>query len=192
MKRLALAVASSAVIFSLLSSITFAQSATSSSTRKEQMASREAALKAKLQVFQDKKKAEATQRIDTNLNKVNQKRTANAMQQLDKMSDILNRLDSTVSKASADGKDTTQALAAITSAKSAIDSAKKAVYNQSQKQYNLTVTSESKIKADAQTARDGLKTDLKSIHSLVVAARQVVANAISTTKSTLGGKKSGK
>ncbi len=203
MGKLALGLVFSAIALSFLATSTFAQTATSSTTKKERavqrtenvkdkVASREAALKEKLAKFRDKKKAEATERIDNNLNKVNQKRMEMMLQHLDKMSSMLTRLENIVSRATTDGKDTSQATAAISSARSAVNSAKVTIQTQSQKQYNLTVTSEGKVKDDAKSARDNLRTDLQSAHNLVVTARQAVASAISTTKSTLGGSTNGK
>lgn len=207
MNRFALGVATSALALSLLSTTAFAKDSTPSGTRlpkleeraqniqtrientREKIASREATLKAKLQAFRDKKKAEAVDRIDTNLNKVNQNRTGEMTRNLTKMSDILTKLDTYAGQASSSGKDVSSATAAITSAKAAVLTAQAAVTEQSQKNYTLTITSEAKAKDDATSARNQLKTDLMATHQKVVDARQTVAKAIAATRTAIGGTK---
>lgn len=159
---------------------------------KERVASREAALKTKLAKFKDKKKALVAERVGANLSKVNEKRTTHYTNVLTKLTDILARLEARVNQASAGGKDTTAAVNAIGEARVSIASAKIVVDAQSAKEYTITATSEAKIRSDAQAVRDNLHTDLKATHALVVIARQSVAEAISTTVSSLGGGKNGK
>lgn len=144
--------------------------------RKEKVASRSAALRAKFKSFKDQKKAEIADRVETNLNKVNQNRTAEMARNLNKMSDILGRLSSKSTDPS------------ISSASAAIVTAKTAVTAQSQKTYEISVKSEGKVKTDALTVRTQLATDLKAVHQQVVTARQAVANAIKITNQSRGDK----
>lgn len=161
--------------------------------RKEKVASREAMLKEKLQKFRDKKKAAVVERINTNLEQMNARRTQQMLSMLNKMSDILTRLETRISESKDATKDFTQARSEITTAKTAISVAKSSVEAQMKKEYTVTVTSETKSKDDVTLARNGLSNDLKVSHDLVVAARQAVAKAISTTVSTVkGGASNGK
>ncbi|TSC86645.1 MAG: Uncharacterized protein G01um10147_857 [Microgenomates group bacterium Gr01-1014_7] len=137
---------------------------------KEKMATREAALKKKLDAFKDRKKATYSAKISENLNKINQKQTASMLKHLDKMTSILTKLEKIEGASTAD-------------AKTAINAAKAAVSAQAEKDYTLVVTSESKVKTDSQSLRDSLHTDLKAVRALVVDAKQSVANAIKTAKS---------
>lgn len=193
------------VLAYLFASVTLAQDATPSTTRKERlqqkieakkerienkatavkekMATREAALKAKLEKFKDKKKAEIADRVNTNLNKINQKQTEQMQKHLDKMSVLLDKLEARVVSGKPDVKDSTAAKAAIAAARSSIASATAAVKLQVEKDYTLTVTSESKVKVDAQKARDQLRTDLQALRIQVIEAKQTVGNAIRVAKS---------
>lgn len=150
---------------------------------REKMATREAALKAKLDAFKDRRKAEIADRVNTNLNKINQKHTEQMTKHLDKMSALLTKLENRVNKGTADIKDPTAANSAIAAAKSAIASASAAVSAQAEKDYTLQVTAESKVKAEAQVKRDQLHADLQAVRKLVVDAKQSVSNAIRVAKS---------
>lgn len=143
---------------------------------KEKISSREAALKVRLEKFKDKKKADTADRVNANLNNINQMQTGQMLKHLDKMTAILNRLDSGVS--SKQGK------TAIASASTAIASAEASVKTQAGKDYTIQVSSESTVKKDAQKVRDQLHTDLQAVRKLVIDAKQAVANAIRVAKST--------
>lgn len=151
--------------------------------RKEVMASREAALKARLEKFRDKKKAEITDRVNTNLNRINQKQTEQILKFLDNAGRILNKLEKRVNESSPDIKDPASAKAAIASAKETIATATASVKAQAEKDYTITVSSESTVRKDAQKMREQLHTDLKAVRVQVVDAKQAVVNAIRVAKS---------
>lgn len=140
--------------------------------RKEKMSTREAALKTKLDKFRDKKKAEVADRVNSNLNQINEKQTMQMLKHLDKMSALLTKLETRTGNSTA-----------AATAKTAIASAAAAVKAQSEKDYTIQVTTESKIRKDAQKVRDELHTDLKNVRKLVIDAKQAVANAIRTVRS---------
>lgn len=152
-------------------------------TLKERIATREAALKVKLQAFKDKRKAEIAERLNSNLNKINQNQTGQMLKHLDKMSTILNKLEARVNKGTPDIKDPKVAKAAIAQAKASIASATAAVKTQSEKDYTLQLSSESAVRKDAQKTRTELHTDLLTVRKLVIDAKQTVANAIRVAKS---------
>lgn len=150
---------------------------------KERIASKEAVLKARLEQFRDQKKAEITQKISNNLNRINQKHTQMMLKFLDRMSVILGKLEVRVNSSTPDIKDAEAAKGAIASAKNAIASASAAVNVQAEKDYTILVTSESRVKTDVQAARRLLHDDLKAVRRIVIAAKQAVANAIRVAKS---------
>ncbi len=143
-----------------------------------QIASHEAELKLKLQAFRDQKKAQIADRVNTNLSQINQNRTKEMQANLDKMSKILDKLDSLVSSNSPFIKDPVATKAAIVNARAKIATASAAVTAQSTNDYTITVTSESAVRLNAQTQRNKLFTDLKTVRQLIVDARQSVANAL--------------
>lgn len=151
--------------------------------KKEVMASREAALKAKLERFKDKRKAEVTDKVNTNLNRINQKQTKQMIKHLDKMSTILGKLEERVNKGTSDIKDVTAAKAAIASAKEGIATATASVKLQAEKDYTIAVSSESTVRKDAKKIREQLHNDLKTVRKQVVDAKQAVSNAIRVAKS---------
>jgi hypothetical protein len=139
---------------------------------KEKIASREAEVKARLAKFRDKKKAEIAGRLNKNLNDINQKRTEEMLKHLDKMSVILDKLQTRVGPTEE-----------ITTSRSMIASASSAVNEQAQKDYTVTVTTEAKIRADVEKVRVQLQQDLKAVRKQVIDAKQSVANAIRKAKS---------
>lgn len=159
--------------------------------RKERVATRSAAFKAKLLRFRDQVKAKRVENINDRLDKINENRTTIMLEHIEKIKDILENMEEKVDTAAEDGKDMTEALAAIEEAKAAIDAAKEAAETQQAKDYIIAVTTETTVKADSQASRDNLRNDLKAVHDLIVAARQATAKAISTGASSLKGVSSG-
>ncbi len=150
---------------------------------REKVASREALLKTKLDAFKDKRKAQVADRVNTNLNRINQNQTSQMLNFLNKATEILNKLESRVNEGAPDIKDPAAAKAAIADARTKIATAQTAVTAQSQNDYTITVTSETTVKKDAQSAREKLHSDLLAVRKQVVDAKQSVANAISLAKS---------
>lgn len=149
---------------------------------KTKMASREAALKVKLEAFKDKKKAEVAERVNTNLNKINQNQTAEMLKHLGKMSELLDKIEARVNSGSPDVKDPTAAKSAITESRAKIAAAIDAVKAQAAKDYTLQITSESKVKSDAQALRNQLHADIQAIRKQVIDAKQSVSNVIRVAK----------
>ena len=156
--------------------------------KKAQIATREAALKAKLESFKDQKKATIAARVSENLNKINDKQTEQMLKHLDKMTSILDKLEARVDQGRPDIKDPAKARLAIASASATVASASAAVNDQSAKDYTLQVSSEGKVKDDAKTARNRLFTDLKKVRQMVIDAKQAVAAAIRAAKEGASGK----
>lgn len=149
---------------------------------KEKIASREAAFKNKLSKFRDKDKAALVERINTTLSQINQKRTADMTNYVNRMSEILSKVE-----ARAGSNSDASASAAIANAKASITSAKQAVESQAQNDYTIEVSSESTVRADAKKARDKLHEDLQATRKTVVDAKQAVAEAIRSVAKSLGG-----
>lgn len=143
-------------------------------------------LRKRLAAFKDTVKAERVNRINTILGSVNTNRTTTMQANLGKMTAIVARLETKLTELENEGKDTTAAKQTIADAKTAIENAKTALTTQAEKDYTIALTSESTVKTDAATMRQSLHTDLRTLHQLVVNARQSVAKAISETKSLLG------
>lgn len=158
---------------------------------KDKVASRAAIIKGKLAKFKDKVKANRVENINNNLNVINKRRTNSMAQALEKMSQILEKLKTKAGEAVAAGKDVSELNSAITSAEVEWAEADAAVKAQMENDYSIDVNKESTVKEDAATARNSLRTDLKSAHTQVVEARQALSNAIQTAVSSMQGGNSG-
>lgn len=150
---------------------------------KEKMASREAALKIKLGTFRNKERAAIADRVNTNLNMINKNQTTQMLKHLDTISSILTKLENRVNQNTPDIKDPAMAREVIANARNAIASASAAVSEQAAKDYTIQVTSEGRIRQDAQKQREALHKDLSALRKLVIDAKQSVANAIRVAKS---------
>lgn len=159
--------------------------------RKEKIASKEAALKQKLSAFRDKRKASLVEKINTRLIQINTKSTTHFNSVLEKMNQIVEKLETKILDEEASGTDTTPAQNALSEAKAAILAAQTAVTTQSEKDYSIVVNTEAKVSEDARFAKSNLQNDLKTTRDLMVTARQSLAKAISTAASTLGGENNG-
>lgn len=151
--------------------------------RKEKIASRQAALKEKLQAFKDKRKAEIADRINTNLNRINQKQTEQMLKHLDKLSNILDKLENRINEGNTNIKDIGATKAATADAREVLANASFAVTEQSAKDYTIELTSESKVKKDAQTQRTNLHNDLVAVRKQVIESKQKVMEVIRIAKS---------
>lgn len=151
------------------------------------IASREAQFNEKIAKFRDKQKADLASKINLNLNLINQNRTNAMTNNLNAMTNILEKLQNRVNELGANGVAVTAANAAIQEALTSVNNAKTAVTTQSEQDYNIVITTESKIGDDAKTTRDKLITDLKTTYEQVQSARQAVVNAIKVAVSLVGG-----
>lgn len=150
--------------------------------RNEMIASREAVFKA----FRNQKKAEIAKRIEANLDKVNQNRTA----EMSKHLEILNSIYTKLATRASDPKFATSSALqdSLASAKTAIASAQAAVIAQQAKTYTISNSTESTVKATAQTAITALKTDLKATFQTVISAKDALRGVIKILNSLRGAK----
>ncbi|EKD84654.1 MAG: hypothetical protein ACD_38C00179G0001 [uncultured bacterium] len=158
---------------------------------KERIASKEAILRLKLEKFKNQEKAQIAQRVNANLNIINQNQIEKMLIHLSTMSTILDRLEARVTGNTPDIKDPAKAKEAIAAAREAISSASAAVKDQKENDYTIQISSESKIKADAKKQRDQLHKDLTAIRKRVIDAKQAVSNAIRVAKSGSESSKEG-
>lgn len=150
---------------------------------KERVASKEAVLKARLEAFKDKRKAQIAERVNTNLNRINQNQVEQMQKHISTMTSILDKLEARVNQSTPDIKNPALAKQAIADARAAISSASSALAAQTEKDYTITVTSENKVREDAKAMRDQLHTDLKALREQVRNTKGAVSSAIRVAKS---------
>ena len=155
---------------------------------REKAASREAVLREKLAAFKDKRKATVTEKVSTNLNRINENHTKMMLKFLSRASEILSKLEARVNQGTADIKDAAAAKTAIVDARASIATATDAVNAQAAKDYTITVSTETRVKVDAQAQRKHLHDDLAATRELVGDAKKAVATAIEAAKSGTGAK----
>ncbi len=146
------------------------------------------AFRQKLSTLRDAKKKAQTERINTTLNDVNTKRTNTLLSYINRLTDILTKVQTRTTEARASGKDTSKVDAAIAKAQADIATAKSAILAQAGKQYTATISSETSLKSDMGQAMSQLQADVGSVKDLVTAAHKSVSDAIQTLASVLGEK----
>lgn len=151
--------------------------------KREIMASREAALKTKLEGFRNKQKAQIVERVNISLKNINEKMVAHFKKVLERLSNLLDKLEARVNANSSDIKDPVLARQAIADARLAIASATEVVNLQSAKDYTLELTQESRAKTEVTGIRRLSHEDLKVVLQAVNDAKNSVSNAIRIAKS---------
>ncbi len=159
---------------------------------KTRMATREALLKAKLKSFKDQQKAQVAERVSGNLNKLNIERINQMNQTLNKLSNVVGKLQKVATNSALKVKDPTVVQTGIDNAKGAINLAQDAVNIQAGRDYTLIATSEAKIKSDVQAKRDQLKLDIEATYQNIIIARKSVSDVIYILKSNISGGENGK
>lgn len=154
---------------------------------KERLATRSAALKQKLARFKDKAKATRVESISENLNTVNANVTSALEKNLSNIETSLQKLKAKAAAAASAGKDVTSLNSDIAKVEAEWSEASDALNTQITKDYTITVNSESTVKADAQAARNTLRTDLVATHTAIKEARDALANAVKNALSLMEG-----
>ena len=137
-------------------------------TRDINIASAEAKLKLRLKQFKDQRRAEIVSRTNINLNKINKNLTSQMLENLNKMSAILDKIAVNPNASSQ----------TIADAREAISIATQTVQAQAQKDYTIQVTSETQIRLDVQTKRNQLYKDIIATREQVLTARQKTLAAV--------------
>ena len=140
-------------------------------------AAREELKKRVEQIKDERKKATAT-RLDEQMNRLNERWTTHFTNVLNRLDDILGKIQVRADKAASLGKDVSAVKTAIDAAKAAIASARTAVEAQAKKDYTITFTSEGELRTAFKAAKDQLHKDLTALRDgAVKAARDAVQNA---------------
>jgi hypothetical protein len=130
--------------------------------------------------IKDTKKQRIVEKVSTNCEDINTRRSDKMTQMLGKLSTILTNVSNRAASASADGKDTSDVETAVTTAQAAIADAQLAVASQSGVTCTITITSDSTAKSEVGGMIRAFQSQLKSVYEKVVAARNAVGDAIRT------------
>ncbi len=140
----------------------------------------------KLAIIKDAKKKAIVERISTNCQSINMKRTDKMTEMLAKLSTILTNVSGRTASAAAEGKDTTAVESAVTTAQSAIADAQVSVAAQAGKTCTITLTTEANLKTDVGNTISSLEADLKFVYAKVIEARKAVGDAIRALSGVIG------
>jgi hypothetical protein len=132
----------------------------------------------KLATITDAHKKAIVTTVDTKISQINTTRTDAWTNQLSKMSQILERIISQASVATASGHGTAAVDGSVASAQRAIEAAQAAVTDQAGKQYVVSITSENTLKTTVATTTRTLRQDITSVQNTISAARNTVHTAI--------------
>ena len=137
-------------------------------------------LKKRLEKVKDERKKQAVERIDKQMDELNDRLLKHYLNVLDKISDVLVRISERADKAEERGVDVAAVRTAIDKANSAISAARAAVETQSGKTYTIQVSTEEGLKNDVGRARQALHNDLAVVRLTVKAAHEAVRQVATT------------
>lgn len=137
-----------------------------------------AAFQQELSRIKDTRKQGIVDKINTDCQNVNQKRTDAMTAMLAKLSTILTNVSNRSASAAASGKDTTNVDTAVATAQSAIADAQTLVAAQAGAICTITITSDATVKTDVNHGISTLQQALSSIYQKVLLARKAVSDAI--------------
>ena len=131
--------------------------------------------KVRFEGIKDERKLKILERIETNLQHINEVATDHFMNVLTRLSLILEKISARAEKAS-------QTLPEIATAQTAIDTASAAAVAQSAKIYDLPEGDEATISGQVRISMQQLKSDLAAVRQQVSAAREAVHAALQALK----------
>jgi DNA repair exonuclease SbcCD ATPase subunit len=158
-------------------------------SRREEMQSKikaaRTALQERMSQFRDERKKKIVAELDERLREVNARMIDRITAALDRLDGILADLIAR-SDAAPSGTDLSAVRAALARARTAIDAARAALAAQAAKVYAVAVTTESQARQDVGAVRNALERDLKTVHEMVIQARDAVHAASQLLRTALG------
>ena len=135
-------------------------------------------LKTRLEAFKDEARAMRVGRLADNFGNVNERITTVAVNQLDKLSEFLVRIQARATVAFQAGKDVTAVEVAISSAETSIADARAIVLAQAGNVYEVDFEDEATVKEGLELLKDQIKGDLKAVREAVMLAKGEVRDAL--------------
>lgn len=142
--------------------------------------------KRQLSIIRDTKKQAVVDKLNTNCQDINTKRTDKMASMLEKLSLILTNVATRAASASAAGKDTTTVDSAITTAQTDIADAQAAVTLQAGTPCTITLTNETNVKTDVGKVISAMQSNLQTLYSKIITAKQAVSIAIAALARVTG------
>jgi len=150
---------------------------------KKTIEARQAELKDKISKLRDEKKKQIATRLDEQMARLNTQWTDHFNNVLNRLSEILGKIELRAAKAETNGKDVSAVKTAIQNAKNAITTARTAVETQAKKTYIATFSSETGLGAAFKAVREQLRKDLFGLRDgAMKSSREAVQNALQVLK----------
>ena len=150
---------------------------------KKTVEARQTELKDKISKLRDKKKRQIVTRLDEQMARLNIQWTNHFSNVLNRLLEILGKIELRTTKAETSGKDVTAVKTAIQNAKAAIETARTAVETQAKKTYIATFSSETGLGAAFKVVREQLRKDLFGLRDgAMKSARETVQNSLQALK----------
>lgn len=143
---------------------------------------KEQTFKVRLTKLHDENKRTALLKLDTKISSISGRATIVMTNAIEKMTNILNKVEEKEMVAKDQGINTTSLDAAIADAKAALASASAAVTAQSNKVYDIPVTTDEAAKTSAGQTVSQMQNDLRQTYQSVMKAKQAVMKAITELK----------
>lgn len=129
----------------------------------------------KLKVIRDERKKQIVEKLENRMNEINQNRTAQMLKHLDKMTEILNRIEQKGNEGIRGNKGEFEA--AVAAARTAIEAARQAVEAQAGKTYAPNVVDEATLRGVVGASMSQLQQDLKAVREKILLAKKAVMDA---------------
>lgn len=133
--------------------------------------------KLKLEQIKNERKRALVENISDKIVQRNKRWTDHWLLVLARLDDVLNSIRDKTAVLKNKGVDTSALDQAIANAQTAIDSTRTAVNSQAQKTYIIEIDTEENLRANVGAVISQFQTDLRTVHKLIVNARQAVWNA---------------
>lgn len=153
--------------------------------KKSEMAVKKAEFEEQLQTLKDETKKQIAEKISERLTTSNTNATNRMFEIIDKLNEIMLRIEAKVTDAKINGIDTTVQEEGIQNAKLAIQGASDAITEQAAKEYIITVGDDTTLRNDVGTVVSQQKQDLRTTYELVRSARQAVRQVAKSLKDLL-------
>lgn len=131
----------------------------------------------RIATIKNEQKKALVERLDQKFTAVNKRQTDWMLERLDKLTDIVAKLQDRITTLKTNGKDTPSAEIALANAQSTIETSRTAVVAQAAKEYTPQVSTESALKLTVGATASQLNTDLATTHQTVITAKQAVHTA---------------
>ena len=151
---------------------------------KKNIKTRQTEFKDKISKLRDEKKKQIAMRLDEQLARLNTQWTDHFDNVLNRLSEILSKVELRAEKAGVNGKDVSAVKTAIQNAKTAIETARTAVETQAKKTYIAAFESENELGAAFKSVKGQLQKDLFGLRDgAIKSSREAVNNALQALKS---------